>query len=71
MNELVDDAPAVHLENTEIYIVGVGATTSGGLAPDQIDGMERFWTAFLERSGTRLAFFGSSLAAYPIARADA
>jgi len=69
VDELLGAAPTVHLESIEIYVVGVGATTSGDLSPDQIDGIERFWTAFLEGSGGHLAFFGASLAAYPIAGA--
>lgn len=71
VDDLVDAAPSVKLAGIDIYVVGIGATTSGELTPDQIDGIERFWTAFLERTGARLAFFGSSIATYPIAGADA
>jgi hypothetical protein len=68
VQQLLDAAPGVHLDGVEIYVVGAGATSAGDLTPGQIAGIDRFWTAFLERSGGHLAFFGSSLAAYPIAR---
>jgi hypothetical protein len=66
VNQMVQHAPSVSLGGTEIYVVGMGATTSESLSARQIDGIERFWTSFLERSGADIAFFGASLAAYPI-----
>jgi hypothetical protein len=69
VERLLEHAPAVDLAGAEIYVVGAGATTSGSLSPDAIEGIERFWTAYLERTGAHLAFFGTTLAAYPIGAA--
>jgi hypothetical protein len=66
VNDMVRSAPHLDLGGVEVYVVGVGATTSSGLRPAQIDGIGRFWTSFLEGSGARIAFFGTSLAAYPV-----
>jgi hypothetical protein len=63
---LLSEAPSVGLEGVRVYVVGAGATASARMTREQIEGIERFWTRWFERSGARVVFYGANLARFPI-----
>jgi hypothetical protein len=70
VSALLSHAPSVELSGVRVYVVGAGATTLTDMAPAQIEGIERFWTAWFERAGARVVFYGANLARFPIEEAS-
>jgi hypothetical protein len=66
VSSLLSQAPTVELTGVRVYVVGAGATATGELTPVQIEGIERFWSAWFERAGARVVFYGANLARFPI-----
>ena len=67
--DLMSRAPAVDLSGVRVYVVGAGSTASAEMSPEQIAGIERFWSRWFERSGAEVVFYGANLARFPIEEA--
>jgi hypothetical protein len=66
VRQMLEAAPRIALEGIEVYVVGAGGTSSDAFTPEQIEGFERFWRAYLKGAGAEVRFFGASLARFPI-----
>ncbi|MFN2490543.1 MAG: hypothetical protein ABR529_12555 [Actinomycetota bacterium] len=66
IRELLRQADRVDLSGVHTYVVGAGATAPDHLSADEIDGMERFWRAYLESSGATVSFYGAALPDFPL-----
>ena len=66
VSTLLSQAPSVDLTGVRVYVVGAGATTLAEMTPTQIEGIQRFWTRWFERTGAQVVFYGANLARFPI-----
>ena len=57
IQKLIGEMGKVDLHGVHVYVVGAGATTPGSLPPSSIDGMGRFWRAYLQACGSVLPVF--------------
>ena len=66
ISALLQEAPSVDLDGVRVYVVGAGATSLVGMTPEQITGIQRFWTRWFARVGATIVFYGGNLARFPI-----